>query len=473
MPDLPPDLTPAFDSAMRECLGERGWLTGADDTAAYARDWLDRYGAPPLGLARPASTEQVAAVVRLCAAHDVPVVPQGGNTGLNGGSVAKHGGSVIISLARMNRILSVDAVDFTATVEAGVVLGALHEALADRNLAFPMHLGAEGSAQIGGLIGTNAGGSHAMRFGMMQDLVLGLEVVLADGSVWDGARALIKDNAGYQLRRFFWGAEGTLGIVTKAVLGLFPAPAERATALLALADFEAAERAGAFLRARTGEFLTAIEFFGEVGVALAVHHVEGLSHPLETAGPVYLLVEIASCIPDIALNDILEKALTAAFEQGDVLDGAIAANSAQRAAFWRLREEIPEGQRLEGRQIKHDVSAPVARLAAFIADASRAVEAVMPGVRVNPFGHLGDGNVHFNLSPPQGHAGFGGLEAELSQAVYAAVVRHGGSIAAEHGLGQAKVELADRFRTGTERSLMRRIKAALDPHDIMNPGKVV
>mgnify|MGYP001168732359 FL=1 len=224
MPDLPPDLTPAFDSAMRECLGERGWLTGADDTAAYARDWLDRYGAPPLGLARPASTEQVAAVVRLCAAHDVPVVPQGGNTGLNGGSVAKHGGSVIISLARMNRILSVDAVDFTATVEAGVVLGALHEALADRNLAFPMHLGAEGSAQIGGLIGTNAGGSHAMRFGMMQDLVLGLEVVLADGSVWDGARALIKDNAGYQLRRFFCGAEGTLGIVTGAVLKLFAKP---------------------------------------------------------------------------------------------------------------------------------------------------------------------------------------------------------------------------------------------------------
>jgi FAD/FMN-containing dehydrogenase len=468
-----PDLTPAFDLAMRECLGDRGWLTGPADIAAHARDWLDRYGEAPLGLARPSSTEQVAAVVRLCAEHGVPVVPQGGNTGLNGGSVVGKSGGVIVSLARMNRILSVDAVGFTATVEAGVVLGALHEALADRNLAFPMHLGAEGSAQIGGLIGTNAGGSHAMRFGMMQDLVLGLEVVLPDGTVWDGARALIKDNAGYQLRRLFCGAEGTLGIVTKAVLRLFPAPAARATALLAVADLDAAQRVGALLRARTGEFLIAIEFFGELGLTLAIDHVEGLARPLETPGPVYLLVEVASSIPDIALSDILENALAAAFEQGDVLDGAIAASQAQRAAFWRLREEMPEGQRLEGPQIKHDVSAPVAKLAAFVADASAAAEAVMPGVRVNPFGHLGDGNVHFNLSPPKGQAGFDGREKKLSQAIYAAAVRHGGSFAAEHGLGQAKVELADSFRTGIERTLMRRIKTAVDPHNIMNPGKVV
>lgn len=468
-----PDLTPAFDLAMRECLGDRGWLTGPADIAAQARDWLDRYGEAPLGLARPSSTEQVAAVVRLCAEHGVPIVPQGGNTGLNGGSVVGKSGGVIVSLARMNRILSVDAVGFTATIEAGVVLGGLHEVLADQNLSFPMHLGAEGSAQIGGLIGTNAGGSHAMRFGMMQDLILGLEVVLPDGTVWDGARALIKDNAGYQLRRLFCGAEGTLGIVTMAVLRLFPAPAERATALLAVADLDVAQRVGALLRARTGEFLIAIEFFGEPGLALAIDHVEGLARPLETPGPVYLLIEIASSIADIALNDILENALAAAFEQGDVLDGAIAASQAQRAAFWRLREEIPEGQRLEGPQIKHDVSAPVAKLAAFVADASAAAEAVMPGVRINPFGHLGDGNVHFNLSPPKGQAGFDGREKQLSQTIYAAAVRHGGSIAAEHGLGQAKVELADSFRTEIERTLMRRIKTAVDPHNIMNPGKVV
>jgi FAD/FMN-containing dehydrogenase len=466
-------MNPTFDLAMRECLGERGWLTDPADFGAQARDWLDRYGEAPLGIARPASTEQVATVVRLCAEHGVPVVPQGGNTGLNGGCVTGKLGGVIVSLSRMNRILSVDAIDFTATVEAGVVLGTLHETLAEQGLAFPLHLGAEGSAQIGGLIGTNAGGSHTMRFGMMQDLVLGLEVVLPDGGVWDGARALIKDNAGYQLRRLFCGAEGTLGIVTRAVLRLFPAPAARATALLALADLEAAQRAGALLRTRAGEFLTAIEFFGEPGLALAIDHLEGLVRPIETHGPIYLLVEVASSIPNVALGEILENALAATLEQGDVTDGAIAASEAQRTAFWRLREEMPEGQRLEGPQIKHDVSAPVARLAAFVADASSAAEAVLPGVRVNPFGHLGDGNIHFNLSPPKSSAGFDGRERQLSQAIYAVAVRHGGSIAAEHGLGQAKVELADVFRTGAERALMRRIKAALDPQNIMNPGKVV
>lgn len=469
---LLPDLR-AFDAAMRECLGERGWLTGPDEVAAASRDWLEGYGSPPTGLARPCSTSEVAAVVRLCAAHGVPIVPQGGNTGLNGGSVTGNTGGVIVSLARMNRILSVDAIDFTVTVEAGVVLGVLHEALAARDLAFPMHLGSEGSAQIGGLIGTNAGGSHAMRFGMMQDLVLGLEVVLPDGTVWDGARSLIKDNAGYQLRRLFCGAEGTLGIVTKAVLRLFPAVHGRAAALLALPDFDAALRVGALLRASAGEFLIAAEFFGEPGLALALDHVEGLARLLETAGPVYVLVEIASSIPGVALDDIMENALATAFEQGDVLDGAIAASEAQRAAFWRLREEMPEGQRLEGRQIKHDVSVPVARLSAFIADASRAVETVMPGVRVNPFGHLADGNVHFNLSPPKGDIDFDGRETALSQAVYEAAVKHAGSIAAEHGLGQAKVALADQFRSKTERALMRRIKSALDPLGIMNPGKIV
>jgi FAD/FMN-containing dehydrogenase len=463
----------AFDAAMRACLGERGWLTGADDVAGHTRDWLDRYGEPPIGVARPASAEEVSALVRLCTEYRMAVVPQGGNTGLNGGSVATGQPSVIVSLARMSRILAVDPIDFTATVEAGVVLASLHDALAEQGLAFPLHLGAEGSARIGGLIGTNAGGSHAMRYGMMQDLVLGLEVVLPDGTVWDGARALIKDNAGYQLRRLFCGAEGTLGIVTKAVLRLYPAPVARATALLALPDHEAALRTGALLRKSAGEFLTSMEFFGELGLSLALKHVKGLSRPLETHGPVYLLAEIATSMDGIALSDIMERALEAAFEAGDVLDGAIASSEAQRAAFGRLREEMPEGQRLEGPQIKHDVSVPVGRLASFIDDATAAAQAVLPGVRVNPFGHLGDGNVHFNLSPPEGSAGFDGRERQLSEAIYAAAVRHGGSIAAEHGLGQAKVELADRFRSTSERALMRRLKAALDPAGIMNPGKLV
>ncbi|BCM20757.1 FAD-binding oxidoreductase [Mesorhizobium sp. J8] len=464
----------SFYAAMGELLGGRGWSTDPSDLAAHGRDWLDRYGHPPLGVARPASTGEVAAVVRLCGEHRVTITPQGGNTGLNGGSVLNDGQvGIVLSLARMNRILAIDPVGLTATVEAGVVLGALHDELAGHGLALPLHLGAEGSARIGGLIGTNAGGSHAMRHGMMQDLVLGMEVVLPDGEVWDGARALIKDNAGYQLRKLFCGAEGTLGVVTRAVLRLSPLPIAYATALLALPDLEAALRVGAFFRARTGDLLTAIEFFGEIGLALALKHVEGLDRLIDTPGPTYLLVELATSVPDIALDTILENALAAALEDGTVLDGVMAASKAQRASLWRLREEMPEGQRLEGVQIKHDVSVPVARLAAFIDEASRAAERVLPGVRINPFGHLGDGNVHFNLSPAEGSRDFAGRDQQLSEAIYDVVTRHNGSMAAEHGLGQAKVALADGFRSPVERALMRGIKAALDPRSVMNPGKVV
>lgn len=463
-----------FDELMRKLLGDRGWLTQPADIASHGRDWLKRYGEMPLGVARPASTEEVAAIVKACVVHRVSISPQGGNTGLAGGAVLSAGErGIILSLSRMNRIVNVDPTDFTATVEAGVVLEALHARLADQQLMFPLHLGAEGSAQIGGLIGTNAGGSHAMRYGMMQDQVLGLEVVLPDGSVWDGARALIKDNAGYQLRRLFCGAEGTLGIVTRAVMRLHPAPVSRSTALLAVDSLLTALQVGTFLRSRAGEFLTAMEFFNELGLGLACKHVAGLVRPLETCGPVYLLVELATSIPSIELDAIVEDALAACFEAGTVLDGAIAANESQRAAFWRLREEMPEGQRLEGPQIKHDVAAPVSRLADFVAAASAAAEAVLPGVRVNPFGHLGDGNVHFNLTPPEGAADFQGCGDALSEAVYLAAIGHDGTISAEHGIGQAKVALADRFRPAVERELMRRIKRAVDPQLLFNPGKVV
>lgn len=463
-----------FDSSMRKMLGERGWLTGGSDLASHGRDWLSRYGEPPLGIARPASTEEVVSIVKTCTDYGISISPQGGNTNLTGASVVTAGkAGIILSLSRMNRILAIDPVDFTATVEAGVVLEALHCRLADEQLMFPLHLGAEGSAQIGGLIGTNAGGSHAMRYGMMQDLVLGLEVVLADGTIWNGAHRLIKDNAGYQLRRLFCGAEGTLGIVTRAVLRLYPGPVARSTALLAVENLDFALQVGAFLRVRAGEFLIAMEFFSELGLSLARKHVSGLRSPLETRGPVYLLIELSTSIPSIELDVILEEALTTCFENGTVLDGAIAANEAQRAAFWRLREEMPEGQRLEGRQIKHDVAAPVSRLADFVTAASTAVADVLPGVRVNPFGHLGDGNVHFNLSPPEGADDFQNCEAKLSEAVYEAAVAHHGTICAEHGVGQAKIVLADRYRPPAERALMRQIKQAIDPRSLLNPGKII
>lgn len=453
-------------------LGPKGWLSGAD-TAPYRRDWLDRYGVEPLGVARPADTRQVSDVVRICGAGGIAVVPQGGNTGLCGGAVADRREAVILSLSRMTAIGEPDPDSGAVLVEAGAVLASLHEALEPHGLIFPMHLGAEGSARIGGLIGTNAGGSHAARYGMMQDLVLGLEVVLPDGRIWNGLRAVQKDNAGYQLRKLFCGAEGTLGVVTRAVLKLHPAPRQRATALLALDDFRAAVGLGTFLRGEAGEFLSGLEFFSDLGLALALKHLPDLTFPLETRGAAYLLVELASGSARVPLDDILASALEWGMEQGLVTDGALAMSDAQRAHFWRLREEQPEGQRLEGAQLKHDISVPPGRLADFIAEAQAVCAGMLPGIRVNPFGHLGDGNVHYNLSPPEGQTGFDGRESEIGQALAALATAMGGSFAAEHGLGRSKVVLADACRSAVERDLMALLKDAFDPSAIMNPGILV
>lgn len=455
-----------------QLLGRSGWLTG-DEAAGYTRDWLNRYGAAPLGVARPASTDEVAAVLRACHQAGVPVTPQGGNTGLCGASVLGEAGGVILSLSRMNRIAQPDAAAGSIEVEAGVVLAALHEQLAAEGLIFPMHLGAEGSAQIGGLIATNAGGSHALRYGMMQDLVLGLEVVLPDGRVWNGLRAVQKDNAGYQLRRLFCGAEGTLGVVTRAVLKLHPAPRHRATALLAAPDVPSLLDFGKRLRANASEFISGLEFFCDFGLDLALRHVHGLNFPLQERSPWYLLVELNAGSPLVPLDQIFETALAEGMEFGEVTDGVLAANDTQRAALWRLREEQPEGQRLEGLQLKHDISVPPGQLAAFIAQACALCEQRLPGVRVNPFGHLGDGNTHFNLTPPAGQTDFGAAPDVLSREIGALAVQMGGSFAAEHGLGRSKVALAEALRSPVERALMRSIKDAIDPHNLMNPGAVL
>ncbi|TIW19856.1 MAG: FAD-binding oxidoreductase, partial [Mesorhizobium sp.] len=295
-------------SALQAILGPKGWLSGTD-AEPHRRDWLNRYGVPPLGVARPASTAEVAAVVKACREAGVAVIPQGGNTGLCGGAVADQANAVIVSLSRMTAIGEADPESGSIAVEAGVVLAALHEALESHGLMFPMHLGAEGSARIGGLIGTNAGGSQAFRYGMMQDLVLGLEVVTPEGAVWDGLRAVQKDNAGYQLRKLYCGAEGTLGIVTRAVLRLYPTPKQQASALLVMSDFAAAVSFGAYLRGEAGESLAGLEFFSDVGLALALKHLPDLAYQLETRGDVYLLVELASGSPRVPLDEILASAL--------------------------------------------------------------------------------------------------------------------------------------------------------------------
>lgn len=452
-------------------LGPKGWISG-NDAQPYQRDWLDRYGEMPLGVARPATTAEVSGVVSMCGEAGVVIVPQGGNTGLCGGAVAGEVGAVILSLTRMVAIGEPDVASGSVIVEAGVVLANLHDALAPHGLIFPLHLGAEGSAQIGGLIGTNAGGSHALRYGLMQDLVLGLEVVLPDGTVWNGLRAVQKDNAGYQLRKLFCGAEGTLGVVTRAALKLYPAPRQRVTALLALPGWDAAVEFGSHLRGEASEFLSGLEFFADLGLSLALKNLHDVTFPLGNRAEVYLLAELASSSTRVPLEEILSAALEWGMERGLVEDGVLSMSEAQRAHFWRFREELPEAQRLEGAQLKHDIAVPPGRLAGFIAEAATLCNDLLPKVRINPFGHLGDGNIHYNLSPPEGEADFRGREVEIGQALAALATDMGGSFAAEHGLGRAKIALADKNRDPVERALMARLKQALDPAGLMNPGVV-
>ncbi|AZO08202.1 FAD-binding oxidoreductase [Mesorhizobium sp. M3A.F.Ca.ET.080.04.2.1] len=458
--------------ALQAILGPKGWLSGSD-AEPYQRDWLNRYGVPPLGVARPANTAQVAAVVKACREAGLAVVPQGGNTGLCGGAVADQPNAVIVSLSRMTAIGQPDPESGSVAVEAGVVLSSLHEALEPHGLMFSMHLGAEGSARIGGLIGTNAGGSQAFRYGMMQDLVLGLEVVTPDGAVWDGLRAVQKDNAGYQLRKLFCGAEGTLGIVTRAVLRLYPTHRQQASALLVMSDFAAAVSFGTCLRGEAQEFLAGLEFFSDVGLTLALKHLPDLAYQLESRGDVYLLVEMASGSTRVPLDDILASALEWGVEQGLVVDGALATSGAQRAQFWRLREEQPEGQRLEGEQLKHDISVPPGAIARFIEAGATICNDILPGVRINPFGHLGDGNIHYNLSPPERRSDFEGKAGAFAEGLASLATAMGGSFAAEHGLGRAKIAMADRNRGSVERELMARLKNAFDPQGAMNPGVLV
>ena len=460
----------ALADTLAKLLGPKGWIT--KDTAAFQTDWLKTASFSPLGVARPSTTAEVAEIIRLAGAASVPVVPQGGNTSLCGGSVPAASGAVILSLGRLNKIAPVDADGFSVVAAAGAVLASVHEAAADQGLIFPMHLGSEGTAQIGGLIATNAGGSHALRYGMMQDLVLGLEVVLPDGRIWNGLRPVIKDNAGYQLRRLFCGSEGTLGVVTRAALRLYPAPAMRATALLAVPDHSALVRVGALARHAVGEVLSALEFFSDTGLELLLKHVASTSFPLQSRAPTYVLIDLGGSM-GIDVAGLLERLVEDLFDADLVCDGTIAASEAQRAALWQLREEMPEGQRLEGPQIKHDVSVPTQTLADFLRRTEAELTAILPGVRINPFGHLADGNVHYNLTPPPGATDFAGQNAILSHRIYALAEDMGGSFAAEHGLGRSKLAFADTLRSMVERDLMRRVKLALDPENLLNPGVIV
>jgi len=452
-----------------QLLGPKGWLTAPEDRSTYATDWAGRSDRMPVGVARPATTKDVAETVRLCNEAGIVIVPQGGRTGLVMGNFPHHDNSIILSVSRLNRIDPIDPGNFCVSLEAGVVLDQLHQLLDGTGMMFPMRLGSEGTARIGGLIATNAGGNLAFRYGMMMDQVLGLEVVLPDGRVWNGMRSLIKDNAGFHLRRLFCGSEGRLGIITKAVLRLHTAPRNRATGFFAFQSMHDVLRFGTNLRLRFGEVVTGIEFMNDTVLDMALRNIPELTFPLEHRSGAYLLVELSSALPDLDLTALIEEAFLAEFENGAVADGVIAQNEAQRTNLWRLREELPEGQKRDGPQAKHDISVPVSRVADFIEIAGADAKALVPGVKVCAFGHLGDGNIHYNYSV-QGADSTSPVLAELSGAVYDRLDEMNGSFAAEHGLGFRKPPIAERRRSATERDLMRGIRGVFNPDDLLNPG---
>jgi D-lactate dehydrogenase (cytochrome) len=453
-------------------VGAANVLTGADMTP-YLVEERALYQGSALAVVRPGNTQEVAAVVKACADAGIAVVPQGGNTGLCGGGVPQ-GRAVVVSTERLTRIRAVDPVNFTMTAEAGCVLATLQAAAEEHDCLFPLSLGAEGSCRIGGNISTNAGGVNVLRYGNTRDLVLGLEVVLADGQVWNGLRALRKDNTGYDLKHLFIGAEGTLGIVTACTLKLFPRPREVATAMVALPEPAAALAILGAARAASGDAVTACELVPRVGVELCVTHVAGARDPFAEPYPWLLLLELSSSRPG-GLREALESVLEQALENGHALDAVLAESGEQRKAFWRIREGVPEAQKREGGSIKHDVAVPTSRVPEMLARCTEAVEAALPDVRVVAFGHLGDGNIHFNLTQPKGadKAAFLAEWQRMNKIVHDIVADMNGSVSAEHGIGTLKIEEMARYKSPVELEMMKRIKAALDPHGIMNPGKVL
>jgi D-lactate dehydrogenase (cytochrome) len=454
-------------------VGARNAITAPAEVAPYVSEERGLYhGSTPLVL-RPGSTDEVAAILKLANARRTPIVPQGGNTGLVGGQTPLSG-EIVLSLKRLDRIREIDATSNTMTCEAGVILAHAQEAAAAAGRLFPLSLGAEGSCTIGGNLSTNAGGTGALAYGVARELVLGLEVVLAGGRVMRNLRKLKKDNTGYDLRHLFIGAEGTLGIITAAVLKLFPRPRAVETAFVGTPSPHAALALLNLTNERAGGAVTSFELIPRIALEFAVRHAPGCRDPLHDRHAWYVLLELSSQARD-GLRAAIEEILAAGAEQGLVADATIATSLEQAKAFWLLRHHIADTQKYEGGSIKHDVSVPVTAVPDFIAEATAAVEAMVPGCRPCPFGHLGDGNVHFNISQPVGadRSAFLAHWDEVNAAVFAIVARHGGSISAEHGIGVMKRDLLPGVTDPVALSLMRAFKRTLDPNGILNPGKVL
>jgi D-lactate dehydrogenase (cytochrome) len=468
----PPPLSPELIARLKTIVGEKYAVTAADDIAPYVTEERNLFhGHSPLVL-RPGSTAEVSGICKIATEHRIALVPQGGNTGLVGGQTPHHG-EVVLSMRRMDRIREVDTASNTMTCEAGVILQNAQQRAADADRLFPLSLGAEGSCTIGGNLSTNAGGTAALAYGVAREMALGLEVVLADGRILYGLSKLKKDNTGYDLRNLFIGAEGTLGIITAATLKLFPRPRAVETAFVGLKSPEDALKLLEISRDEAAGSLTSFELLADIAVDFSVRHGIDVRHPLAGQHPWYVLMELSSSRDDARAT--LEAILARGMEDGIVDDAVIAANLSQRGGFWKLRDEMSAAQKPEGGSIKHDVSVPVAAVPEFIAEANAAVVKLIPGARPVPFGHLGDGNIHYNVSQPVGGntAGFMARWHEVNAVVFAIVLRMGGSISAEHGIGVLKRDELPEVKDKVAIELMRGIKAMLDPLGIMNPGKVL
>jgi FAD/FMN-containing dehydrogenase len=457
-------------------VGGKGVLTAAPDLAPYLKEWRDLYsGRTPMVL-RPASVSEVSAVLALAHEERIAIVPQGGNTGLVGGQIPfETGGEIVLSLGRMRGIRAVDTAGNALIAEAGAALKSVQDAAAAVNRLFPLSLASEGTCQIGGNIATNAGGIHVLRYGSMRDLVLGVEAVFPGGEIWHGLKTLRKDNTGYDLRNLLIGSEGTLGVITAASLKLYPRPAEVTTVFAGCPNLDAV--AGLFSRAfeRAGPLLNAFELIPRTLLGFLFEHMPQFRDPLAAAHPWYVLFEVASPIPEGLAERMTLPLLEDALEKGLVADAAVAASEAQARDLWRMREALSEVQKFEGGSIKHDVSVPVSAIPAFIAGANAAVERLIPGARPVPFGHFGDGNIHYNVTQPRGagKAAFLARWDEMADAVHGVVLRLGGSISAEHGIGRMKARALESVKSEAELAMMRRIKAAFDPRGILNPGKLL
>ncbi len=455
-------------------------ITDPTDLEGFTIDWRRRYIGRALAVAQPDSVDGVAGIVRWCAEHRVAVVPQGGNTGLSGGATPDESGrSIVLSLARLTRIRAVDTINNSIIVEAGCTLAQLHDAAREAGRLFPLSLPSEGTCTIGGNLSTNAGGAAVLRYGNARELCLGVEVVTAEGRVWNGLRGLRKDNTGYDLRNLFIGSEGTLGVITAATMKLYPQPAAQVTAMAAVQDPHAALRLLELAQSMLGSSLTAFELISNLCIELVMQHYPDHRRPFADASPYYVLLETSDSESEAHANAQFETLMERAIESEIVLDAVVATSGTQSRALWALRELISEAQALTGKNIKHDISVPISSIGNFVAQTNEKLQQAFPGIRMVVFGHLGDGNLHYNVSPPVDRSGpehedeFLAMQPGINLLVHDAVAAFNGSISAEHGLGQLRRDESARYKSDVEMALMRQVKQALDPLGIMNPGKVL